>query len=121
MSTVLERFAEILLAPGEDRSGLVACHLLDTLGAWYAGTRTAEKALLDRLAAPGRVPVALGVDPLDQLALRVATIRNTEIDDIHMESCTTPGSLVVPVALTLAAALKETKAKDFARALTAGY
>jgi 2-methylcitrate dehydratase PrpD len=121
MSTVLARFAETLIASGEDRSGLAARHLLDTLGAWHAGTRTEDTALLRRLSAPAPVPPALGADLLDKLALRVATIRNTEIDDIHMESCVTPGSVVVPVALTLAAIRPEAKAQDFARALAAGY
>jgi 2-methylcitrate dehydratase PrpD len=75
-----------------------------------------------RLASPAAGhPLALHDKLLDQIALRVAMIRNTEIDDIHMESCTTPGSVVVPVALTLAAAFPKPKAKDFARALAAGY
>ena len=36
---------------------------------------------------------------------RVAITRMTELDDIHMASCTTPGAVVVPTALTVAAAL----------------
>jgi 2-methylcitrate dehydratase PrpD len=120
--SVLESFAEILLASGRSQPEALAHHLLDTLGAWHAGTRTEESALLLRLVAPvSGHPPALGHDPLDKVALRVAMIRNTEIDDIHMESCTTPGSVVVPVALTLAATSATPKAKDLAQALAAGY
>lgn len=122
MTTVLEQFAEILAAPVDDPSGKLALHLLDTLGAWHAGMRTEDSRLLGQLAgAASKLPPALDGGLLDKIALRVATIRNTEIDDIHMASCTTPGSLVVPVALTLASASGKPSANDFARALAAGY
>lgn len=122
MASVLEQFAAIVAAPVNDPERKLALHLLDTLGAWHAGTRTEDSRLLANLAvaSPG-VPAALAGDPLDKIALRVATVRATEIDDIHMASCTTPGSLVVPVALTVAAALAKPRAQDFARALAAGY
>ena len=122
MATVLEEFAEILAAPGVPPSPLLALHLLDTLGAWQAGTRTEDTAALRHLAqTPPGLPAAFGEAALDRLALRIATIRNTEIDDIHMESCTTPGSVVVPVALTLAGVLGTPRAISFARGLAAGY
>lgn len=122
MATILERFADNLLAPSGGASRKLALHLLDTLGAWHAGTRTEDSHLLGRLAVTSHdVPAPLGHDPLDKIALRVATIRNTEIDDIHMASCTTPGSLVVPVALTLVAALGKPSATRFAQGLRAGY
>jgi 2-methylcitrate dehydratase PrpD len=122
METTLERFAEILLASGASGSKTLSLHLLDTLGAWHAGTRTEDSVMLRALAAvsPGLL-AALGNDPLDKIAGRVAAIRNTEIDDIHMASCTTPGSVVVPVALTLAAALGRSSAAAFALSLAAGY
>lgn len=122
MATVLEEFAEILHASNGSASANLSLHLLDTLGAWHAGARTEDSAALQRLAktSPGLPPV-FGDDPLDQISLRVATIRNTEIDDIHMESCTTPGSVVVPVALTLAAIRGTPSAAAFARGLAAGY
>lgn len=122
MAAVLEQFAENLVGTGEDRSGALARHLLDTLGAWHAGTRTEESRLLGELTLGNAAhPPALGKDLLDKIALRVATIRNTEIDDIHMASCTTPGSVVVPVALSLATALGKPSAKVFAQSLAAGY
>jgi 2-methylcitrate dehydratase PrpD len=122
MATVLERLAENLHAPDAPGSKKLGLHLLDTLGAWHAGTRTEDSRLLRdlTLAAPG-LPAAFGDDPLDKIARRVAAIRNTEIDDIHMASCTTPGSVVVPVALTLVAALGNGSAPAFARSLAGGY
>ncbi len=89
----------------------LAIHLLDTVGAWIAGTATEEHAMLTRL---------FHGEPLDRVALGVATTRLTEIDDIHMASCTTPGSVVVPCALAIAAR-KPPDAYSFARALHAGY
>ena len=38
--TNIERFAEAILTPPQGASTKLAFHLLDTLGAWYAGTRT---------------------------------------------------------------------------------
>lgn len=120
MTTVLERFGETLsgaatLSPAQTR--LLEFHLLDTLGAWLAGSRTPEGTMLAALGVDARV----GETPLDAIALRVATIRLTEIDDIHMPSCTTPSSVVVPVALTLATAFGKPRAMNFAQALNAGY
>ncbi len=122
MATTLENLAESLGAPSDAARQLLAHHLLDTLGAWYAGARTSDTALLHGLTGGTRAsPPALRDDPLDRIALRVAIIRNTEIDDIHMASCTTPGSVVVPVALTLAAAFGVTSAARFAQSLAMGY
>ncbi len=124
MASVLEQFAANLTGAAASAGARrkLALHLLDTLGAWLAGTRTEDSALVGRLAAaiPG-IGRALGDGPLDVIARRVATIRSTEIDDIHMASCTTPGSVVVPVALTLAAASSPASASSFAMALAAGY
>jgi len=122
MATILEEFAAGIGRPAEDRDGLLAGHLLDTLGAWLAGLRTEDSHLIAGLVAAGAShPAALDGGLLDRIALRVAQIRNTEIDDIHMGSCTTPGSVVVPVALSLVAALGTADAARFARGLAAGY
>ena len=42
----------------------------------------------------GRAPTFLGDGPLDRMAVRIATTRLTEVDDIHRRSCVTPGSVV---------------------------
>jgi 2-methylcitrate dehydratase PrpD len=120
MTTILDQFARRLTRAGSEKE--LALHLLDTLGAWYAAARTEDSVLLDILAAPvPGIPPALSDGMLDKIAHRIAVIRNSEIDDIHMESCTTPGAVVVPVALTLAASIERPKAAVFATALAAGY
>lgn len=116
----LERFAEAVLTPREG-TGKLALHLLDTIGAWHAGTRTEDAQAIGKLAAAQPGLAAIGEGPLDRVAQRVAIVRSTEIDDIHMASCTTIGSVVVPVAVTLAGALGKPSAKAFAQALAAGY
>ena len=122
MATVLEQFAANVSGSGKGGEELLAFHLLDTLGAFYAGGETEETRLLKALtiSEPG-APAALGSGLLDTLAYRIAVIRNTEIDDIHMGSCVTPGSVVVPVALTIAEKLGQPNPAIFARSLAAGY
>ncbi len=79
-------------------------HVIDTAGALVAGLHTPE----------GRALAALLGD--DAVARRTAVTRLTEIDDIHLASCTTPGSVVVPTALTAA-----TGAAAFADAVAVAY
>jgi 2-methylcitrate dehydratase PrpD len=68
-------------------------HVVDTVGALLAGMHTEEgRALI------GFLPQSGGT--LDAVARRAAVARLTEIDDIHLSSCTTPGSVVVTAALT---------------------
>jgi 2-methylcitrate dehydratase PrpD len=73
-------------------------HVVDAFAARVAGSRTDEGAAVGRLCA----------SMIDTLAGAVladcAQIRCTEVDDIHLASCTTPGSVVVSTALALAAA-----------------
>jgi 2-methylcitrate dehydratase PrpD len=119
--TNIERFVTAILTPPQEASQKLAHHLLDTLGAWYAGTRTDDALFAGKLteAQPGFA--AIGNDPLDRVAQRIAIIRNTEIDDIHMQSCTTVGSVVIPVAVTVAQAVGKVSAVSFTQAIAAGY
>ena len=119
--TNIERFAEVILAPPQGAEPKLALHLLDTLGAWYGGTRTEDSRLAAQLTAVQPGLAAASDNALDRIAQRVAIVRNTEIDDIHMQSCTTIGSVVVPVAVTVAQALGKPDASRFARAIAAGY
>jgi 2-methylcitrate dehydratase PrpD len=125
--TVLERMGEWAAATGDAPLSIcarehLAIHLLDTVGAWIAGGVTEEGQKLSRLASNPSQPLSvLGRQPLDRIALGVATTRLTEIDDIHMPSCTTPGSVVVPTALVLAAHIERRDARAFTSALSAGY
>ncbi len=124
--TNIERFAEAILVPPRGAEAKLALHLLDTLGAWYAGTQTEDTRLAALLTAAQPGFAAASDNALDRVAQRVAIVRNTEIDDIHMQSCTTIGSVVVPVAVTVAQALGKPDASQinagrFAQAIAAGY
>ncbi|HEY6465553.1 MAG TPA: MmgE/PrpD family protein [Candidatus Acidoferrales bacterium] len=126
--TFLEQIGEWLAADRKQQnspavSERLGIHLLDTIGAWIAGRFTEEGAMLARLKTSSRTsPSLLGDHPLDRIALACATIRLTEIDDIHMASCTTPSSVVVPVALYLAAAQSPpVDSRIFTSALLTGY
>jgi 2-methylcitrate dehydratase PrpD len=120
--TNLERFAEVILTPpSQAAEAKLGLHLLDTLGAWHAGTRTEDSRLQAKLSVTQSGLAAVFDNALDRVAQRVAIVRNTEIDDIHMPSCTTIGSVVVPVAVTLAGAIDKPDAKRFAQAIATGY
>lgn len=95
-------------------------HVVDTIGAWIAATHTAEgKALIAfRHRTRTRNKAA---SLFDDVASHVALVRLSEIDDIHLKSMTTPGSVAIPAALTFAAALPEADAGDVAAAMLAGY
>jgi 2-methylcitrate dehydratase PrpD len=125
--TLLERMGEWVAAtpdsplPSGARRHL-AIHLLDTLGAWIAGGATEEGEKLARLESSPSQPLnVFGRQPLDRIALGVATIRLTEIDDIHMPSCTTPSSVVVPTALVATAQMQRQDSQAFAQAMSVGY
>jgi len=73
-------------------------HVADTVGAWIAGSATPEgRALLKFGANRDAMP--------DRVATSCALARSSEIDDIHLASGITPGALIVPSALTIAASL----------------
>src|SRR5216684_2562695 len=102
--TALEQLGSFVAGskpPSDAVRELVELHLIDTVGAWIAGTATQEgKALLAfRRAMQARGEHDSSV--LD-LATRCALARLSEIDDIHLPSMTTPGAIVIPGALTLA-------------------
>jgi 2-methylcitrate dehydratase PrpD len=82
-------------------------HVADTVGMLLAGALLAE----------GRTAMSLG----SRLAGWCASVRLTEGDDIHLTSCTTPGSVVVPTALHLASEGAFQAFGDFVAAVLAGY
>lgn len=101
------------LATHEDGE-TVGARTFDTLAALVAGSATAEgRAIATSLHGwDAGVPATI--------VRRVAGARMTELDDIHMPSCTTPGSVVVPTAVTLGAAL-EVEPAVYRRAVVVGY
>jgi len=98
---------------------LVELHLIDTAGAWIASAAADEgRSLLGfRAAMRARGQSDLGLD----LSTRCALARLSEIDDIHLPSMTTPGSIVIPAALTLVATIPAATTDDLTAAIVAGY
>lgn len=93
--------------------GKVQLHVIDIVGAWLAGLDIDEGKALARLrrdAPAGR---------FDDIVLNCAATRASEIDDIHLGSMTTPGSIVIPTALLLA--VKSRNSADIVPAIVAGY
>ncbi len=108
--TSLQRFGDWVAAGGDPPRG-VALHLADAVAAWIAGRGTAE----------GRAVVALPAEDLPaRVARECACARLSEIDDIHLVSATTPGGVIVPAAVTVAASVGA-DAAALARAVDAGY
>ena len=98
---VIEQLAEFVATaeasrlPPLDRN-IQRRHLADTVVARIAGANSHEGRLLAKLEKPC-AETAAGIASL------AACVRATEIDDIHIASCTTVSSVAVPVALGLAA------------------
>jgi len=106
--------------PGEAVVEAVRQRLFDTLGATLVGLQTPEGRVLTRLHE--RLAVDDAPCPAIEAArLLVGATRSTEIDDIDIASCTTPGSVVVPTALCVAASLTETDDRQIASAVATGY
>ncbi len=102
--TALESIAARICARGTvtpPLKSLLARHVADTAAAWVAGAHSSEGALLARFVTPQ--PGRHGV--LERVLLHCSFARLSELDDIHLASATTPGALVIPSALTLAADL----------------
>jgi 2-methylcitrate dehydratase PrpD len=100
LQTLARFLAEDVQIPAATRAQAVR-HLTDMVGAWVAGAGTPEGRRMVACRA------ALGGGALaDDVALACALARLSEIDSIHLESSTTPGGIVVPAALTIAARLQ---------------
>jgi 2-methylcitrate dehydratase PrpD len=97
--------------PAADRERL-RLHVIDTVVAARAGAHIPEGKALHSLGDDGALPIRIG--------RQAAAIRLTEIDDIHLPSCTTPSAGVVPVALMLAAREQKFDAGEVASAIWAG-
>ena len=116
MTTILDDIAAHLGREVED-DGRLSLHLVDSIAAWLAGRAFSEGR--DIVNAPRHALSPLVSGLLDDIVREVAATRLTEIDDIHRASCTTCGSIIVPVVMLLAA---ETKADGatLARAMVHG-
>jgi 2-methylcitrate dehydratase PrpD len=103
--------AKAAALPAAERERL-RLHFTDTVVAALAGTRIPEGKALQSFGAPASLAERIG--------RHAAAVRLTEIDDIHMPSCTTPSAGIVPVALALAAHAKNFDADEIASAVWVG-
>jgi 2-methylcitrate dehydratase PrpD len=126
--TTLEQLGAFVAHSDPPSAGLretLELHVVDTIGAWLASTRTAEGAALLRWrrALPDAPPGPFG--PAHPARLDVAThcalARMSEIDGIHLASTTTPGAIVIPGAIAVAATLPKSDPAALAAAVIAGY
>jgi 2-methylcitrate dehydratase PrpD len=97
--------------PATDRERL-RLHFIDTVVAARVGALIPEGKALQSLGDDGALAIRIG--------RQAAAIRLTEIDDIHLPSCTTPSAGVVPVALMLAAQQQKFDLDEVASAIWAG-
>jgi len=110
-------------APSARLREILELHVVDIVGAWIASLPTPEGVALLRWCAISGEGAAPGSTP--RLRLDVAThcalARLSEIDDIHLASTTTPGAIVVPGAIAVAAACRNRDPNTLAAAMMAGY
>ena len=97
--------------PAADRERL-RLHFIDTVVAARVGALIPEGRALQSLGDGGALA--------DRIGRQAAAIRLTEIDDIHLPSCTTPSAGVVPVALMLAAREQKLDPGEVASAIWVG-
>jgi 2-methylcitrate dehydratase PrpD len=95
----------------------VRLHIIDTLGALLASSRTGEGQALLRFRSQAGASRDMAVNLMTLAALT----RLSEIDDIHLASMTTPGSIVIPGALAIAAGVACDDRDRLVEAIVAGY
>ncbi len=96
-------------------------HVLDTVGAWIAGMGTPEGQALMRFRRSTQRNAADPESLAADVMTHCATARLSEIDDIHLASMTTPGAIVIPAAVVLAASSGKLDATTLAQAILGGY
>ena len=87
-------------------------HLTDTVIAAVAGASIPEGQALRAIGGEN--------DLASQIGRQAAAARLTEIDDIHLASCTTPSAGIVPIALRIAAHLHHFDPDEIASAIWVG-
>ncbi|HMA70295.1 MAG TPA: MmgE/PrpD family protein [Xanthobacteraceae bacterium] len=124
--TTLEQLGSFVAhcaAPSRRLREILDLHVADTVGSWIASLPTPEAAALLRwrtASGEGAAPGSMHALRLD-IAAHCALARMSEIDDIHLASTTTPGAIVVPAAVTIAAACRNRDPDALAAAMMAGY
>jgi 2-methylcitrate dehydratase PrpD len=101
----------------DDLRALLALHVTDTVTAWIATRATREAQVLRKFQSETKQgDTDVGLDILINCALT----RLSEVDDIHLASMITPGSIVIPGALAIAAQLSPDPVA-LSEAIVAGY
>jgi 2-methylcitrate dehydratase PrpD len=101
-----------------DLQDLLALHVIDTVAAWVAAAPTAEARQLRKFRAVAHLAAP---DPAQNILINCASVRLSEVDDIHIGAMITPGSIVVPAALSIAASLPAVDIIALREAIVAGY
>src|SRR5919109_199139 len=101
----------------DDVRALLALHLTDTVTAWIATRGTREAQVLRRFQGEAKRSAA---DAGQDILINCALTRLSEVDDIHLASMITPGAIVIPGALTIAAQLPPDPTA-LGEAIVAGY
>lgn len=121
--TALETFGEFIAQGVRNRlspemRAAVQLHAIDTVAAWVAASRIPEAKQIEQ----SRAALAEGVSgaALD-IMLNCARVRMSEVDDIHLGAMITPGSFIVPAALSIAATLPRTDGLALNEAIVCGY
>jgi 2-methylcitrate dehydratase PrpD len=102
--------------------------IFDWLVALHGGSSTgeAERATvcLDRLAGTGSVPVLwreFSAGPIEAALAMARVSRSSEIDDLNLSTCTTPGAVVIPAVLSAAGLDAHISAERVLDAVVVGY
>jgi 2-methylcitrate dehydratase PrpD len=101
----------------DDARSLLTSHLTDTVTAWIATRATREAQVLRKFQSEAK---QAGDDVGLDILVNCALTRLSEIDDIHLASMITPGSIVIPGALAIAAQLPPDPVA-LSEAIVAGY
>ena len=109
-------------APPQYLREVLDLHVADIVGAWIASLSTREGDALLQWRAISSEGASGSTHRLRlDVATHCALARLSEIDDIHLASTTTPGAIVVPAAITIAAARRSRDPDALAAAIIAGY
>lgn len=123
MDNVFLQLAGELVAAGPPAPATVEARTFDAVACLLAGGDVEEGVAIADFAAElgrSRENGRWSDGRLDEVFACVAIARLTELDDIHMSTCTTAGAVVVPTALLVAATLGADPA-CYALAVGAGY
>ncbi len=94
-------------------------HAIDTVGAWVAGSGVGEAKALRVFRDEQRR--AGGAAPAREVMINCALVRLTEVDDIHLAAMITPGAIVIPATLSVAASMPGVTPAVLTEAIVCGY